>query len=249
MENAVSRSTAKFFHGADIEEYTERFTVEKFLSSPEAKGIITPQSRRHFHERTETDPQVSGSWLYVTTVAAWTRSLHELWWKPRTKQIQKEERQAVKEDLAKKALERKEKKAANRARAKLKKDQSIQRMKDSRAKRKEKKEKEAKKKAENNQRESRKTVKERMELKTKIRDILLKQQQEKQKKWDQALRKLKKDRDKKKNEKENRKRKREHEEGELPTNKKTEQENAIRQENRRTEHPSLTHIVKKPPDK
>ncbi len=58
--------------------------------------------------------------------------------------------------------------------------------------------------------------------------ILLKQQQTKQKKWDQALRKLNKDRDRKKNEKKNKKRKREHEEGELFTNNKMKQENVRR---------------------
>jgi ribonuclease HI len=83
-EDMITLSTNQFFHhDADQRDNNP----QRFLSSLEAKGIITPQSNRSFHERANLINKSSGSWLHITTVASWTRALYEIWWKPRTKLI------------------------------------------------------------------------------------------------------------------------------------------------------------------
>jgi hypothetical protein len=84
LKDMFTMSTNQFFfHDADQRDNNP----QRFLSSLEAKGIITPQSNRSFHERTNLINKSSGSWVYITTVASWTRALYEIWWKPRTKLI------------------------------------------------------------------------------------------------------------------------------------------------------------------
>ena len=175
-----------FYYDADQRDDNLR----RFLSSPEAKGIITPQSNRSFHERANLINKSAGSWLYITTVASWTRALYEILWKPRTKLINKEQRQEIKAIKIKSALDKKTKRDEKRECAKRKREQTMQKLKENRAAK--HKQKEDKKRE--TQPDTRKPMKRKQEIRKTIRDSLLSQKREKKLKWDQAIQRLKEDR-------------------------------------------------------
>jgi hypothetical protein len=128
-EDMITMSTNQFFHhDADQRDYNP----QRFLSSLEAKWITTPQSNRSFHERANLINKSSGSWLYITTVAS-CRALCEIWWKPRTKLIYKEQRLEIKAIKIKSALEKKTKRDEKRECAKSKREQTMQKLMENRA--------------------------------------------------------------------------------------------------------------------
>jgi ribonuclease HI len=249
LQDMIASSTDKFFFFDQGQRENE---LRRFLSSPEAKGIITPQSFRNFNERINLEDGAPGGWLYTTIVASWTRALYELWWKPRTKLIQKEQRQEIKAIEKKRKLDKKKKREEKQKMNKRKRDQAILKLAESRAKR--KKEKENKKK--DNTQEAPRTKKQKLEIRNMVRESNNAKEREKKSKWDLAMQKLKKDRAAKKPTKRqdaqplpngspqtmNRKRKRKHE------NNYPKKKNPLAKDNE-TEHPSATHITKKPPDK
>jgi hypothetical protein len=160
--NMITMSTNQFFHhDADQRDNNP----QRFLLSLEAKGIITHQSNRSFHERANLINKSSGSWLYITTVASWTRTLYEI-----TKLIHKEQRQEIKAIKIKSAL-KKTKRDEKRECAKIKRDQTMQIELQSRNRRKTKKEKPKE--------DTRKTKKQKQEIRNTIRDSLLSQKREK----------------------------------------------------------------------
>jgi cobalamin-dependent methionine synthase I len=125
-------STNQFFHH-DVDQRDNN--PQRFLSSPEAKGIITPQSNRSFHERANLINKSSVSWLYITTAASWTRAHYEIWWKPRTKLIYKEQRQEIKAIKIKSALDRKTKRDEKRECKNLKNQTAKHKQKEDKKKR------------------------------------------------------------------------------------------------------------------
>jgi len=230
LQDMIANSTDKFFFFDQGQRENE---LRRFLSSPEAKGIITPQSFRNFNERINLENGAPGGWLYTTIVASWTRALYELWWKPRTKLIQKEQRQEIKAIEKKRKLDKKKKREEKQKITKRKRDQAILKLAESRAKK--KKEKENKKK--DNTQEAPRTKKQKLEIRNIVRESNNAREREKKRKWDLAMQRLKKDRAAKKPTKQ-----REHE------NDYPQKKNPLAKDNE-TEHPSATHITKKPPDK
>jgi hypothetical protein len=104
LEKMTTKSTDLFFY---LDDDCRDDSPGRFLASSEAKGIITPQTIRKFSENTGLN-NASGSWLYTTTVKSWTRALFELRWRPRTKQIQREQREEIKKIGRKSRTKRRE---------------------------------------------------------------------------------------------------------------------------------------------
>jgi len=266
LKDRLANSTDTFF----LFEHTRGYNANRFLSSPEAKGVITPQTCRNFHERANLT-QTTGSWVYTTTVAAWTRSLFELWWNPRTKLIQKEQRQEVKALKKKKVLDKKKKKEKKDENRKRKRDLDLKKLIDAREV------KQRKMEAKNKKAKPKfvpKTQKEKTEIEKTIRRSRLAAKKEKQRKWEKALQRLKDDRASKQNATLNNldkiietaqtsgATKRKRIQDQIPNDRpqKRNRQNGSNadldlkprhtpEEDGEEPHPSSTHIAKKPPDK
>jgi hypothetical protein len=94
----------------------KRYDTESFLESPEARGIVEKTLPTMFDQLPEVLEAIvtsgniniaSEKWLTITLVASWNRALYDLWWRPITNRIQKDERRAVKK---RKHLRKKEEK-------------------------------------------------------------------------------------------------------------------------------------------
>jgi hypothetical protein len=146
IQNDIDQATSIFFH---LDEDHGFWHAKRFLSSTEAKGVITPQSARKFEEMARNSTHMNK--LYTTTVAAWTRSLFEIWWRPRSTQIYKEQRKAEKDRKKQLESEKRRRVAENREATKQKQKLARERLKKDRAEKamKEKERIEAKRKAKN----------------------------------------------------------------------------------------------------
>ena len=94
---------------------------DNFLASPEARGLLTPNSNERAAKSIETITLKiklpSKNWLLSLVSASWTRALYELYWKPRTCILFRENHEATK--AKEKALQRAQR-DINTARAKAK---------------------------------------------------------------------------------------------------------------------------------
>jgi hypothetical protein len=99
------------------------FFQDKFFSSAEARGLISDQIIEQSAKSTETIPIKlkipSKSWLLSLISAAWTRSLYEIYWKPRTCILFREKHEATN---AKKRELLRAQRDSNNAKAKTKKN-------------------------------------------------------------------------------------------------------------------------------
>jgi ribonuclease HI len=121
----------------------DKYDTESFLGSPEARGIIEKTLPTMFHQLPEeleamgahgTINIKSEKWLAITLVAAWNRALYDLWWRPRSSKIHKNERRIVKRrETRRKAEEKKAHKNITAAASRAIKKAAIKNLKEDRA--------------------------------------------------------------------------------------------------------------------
>jgi hypothetical protein len=140
-EDAVN-TAADIMFGRYEDDTGMWYNKEEFLSSPEARCLVTESYKTWFNDIAEILEEEgsnselnyeSDKWLVTTMVGAWNRALYELWWRPRTARFQKEQRKAVKRLEKVRKAEEKEKKSQSKRAAKATRSKALRQLKQDRA--------------------------------------------------------------------------------------------------------------------